>query len=69
MKQQTVIQLHMSEDLLRQFLYLSEAEHRSPNNQILLLLRNSIAYYERTKGKMPKEALSAVDITPYLENK
>ena len=43
MKKQPEIAVHLSEDLLRRLIYLSEAEKRTPNNQILLLLRNSIA--------------------------
>ena len=42
MKKQPEIAVHMSEDLLRRLLYLSEAEKRSPNNQILLQLRNKL---------------------------
>ena len=66
MKKQPEIAVHMSEDLLRRLIYLSEAEKRTPNNQILLLLRNSIAYFERSRGKLSREKLNAVDVTPYL---
>ena len=66
MKKQPEITLHLQEDLLRRLLYLSEAEHRTPNNQMLLLIRNSVAYFERTKGKMDPKALAAVDISPYM---
>ncbi len=66
MKKQPEIAVHLSEDLLRRLIYLSEAEKRTPNNQILLLLRNSIAYFERTKGHMDPAKLAAIDITPYL---
>ncbi len=67
MKQQAKVEVHMPEDVLRQFLYLCEAEHRTPNNQIMLLLRNSIAYFERSKGRMDKARLAAVDVTPYFD--
>ncbi len=66
MKKQPEITLHLQEDLLRRLLYLSEAEHRTPNNQMLLLIRNSVAYFERTKGKMDPKALAAIDISPYM---
>ena len=65
MKKQPEITVHMSEDVLRQLLCLCEAEHRSVNTQILLLVRNSIQYFERSKGRFSKEQLAAVDITPY----
>ena len=66
MKQQATLTVHMPEELLRQMLVLCEAERRTPNNQILFLLRNSIAYYERTKGKMPREKLNACDVSAYF---
>ena len=66
MKQQATLTLHMPEELLRQLLFLCEAERRTPNNQFLFMLRNSIAYYERTKGRMPKEKLNAYDVAPYF---
>ena len=69
MKQQATVMLHMPEELLRQLLFLCEAERRTPNNQFLFMLRNSIAYYERTKGKMPREKLNAYDVSDYFPTK
>ena len=66
MKKQPELTVHISEDLLRQFLCLCEAEHRSPNNQMLMMIRNSIQYHERSKSRFSKEKLAAVDLTPYL---
>lgn len=67
-KNQFNVTVHMSEDMLRKFLLISEKEGRSPNNQFLFMLRNNIAYYEKTKGRISPAALSAVDITPYLDS-
>ena len=39
-KQQPEITVHMQEDLLRKLLYVANAEGRSPNNHIIMLLRN-----------------------------
>ena len=67
MKQQPTVTVRMPEELLRQVLYLCEAERRTPQNQILMQLRNSVAYFERTKGRMDKKKLAAFDISPYVE--
>ena len=45
MKNQTEITLRLPEDLLRKLIYVSAAEGRSPNNHLLMLLRNSIQYF------------------------
>ena len=58
----------MSEDLLRKFLYICEAEGRTPNNQFLLWLRNNIQYFERAKGKFDPKKLSSIDISEFVEN-
>ena len=66
MKKQPELTIHLSEDLLRRLLFLCDAENRTPNNQVLLLLRNSIAYFERAKGRMNPAKLAEYDISPYL---
>ena len=66
-KNQRQIALHMSEDMLRKFILISEKEGRSPNNQFLFMLRNNIAYYEKTKGRISPAELAKIDLTPYEE--
>ena len=55
----------MSEDMLRKFIFVSEKEGRSPNNQFLFMLRNSVSYYEKTKGRIPPAELAKIDLTAY----
>ena len=64
-KQQPEITVHMQEDLLRKLLYVANAEGRSPNNHIIMLLRNNVQYFERAKGRMDAAALRAIDISEY----
>ena len=65
MKNQPEINLRIPEDLLRKLLYVANAEGRSPNNHILMLLRNNVQYFERAKGRMDAAALRAIDISEY----
>ena len=67
MKNQYTVKVHLSEELLRKLLYVSEKENRTPNNQFLFMLRNNLQYFERTKGKIAPADLKGVDITPYTE--
>ena len=62
MKNQPEMNLRIPEDLLRRLLYVSKAEGRSPNNTMLLMLRNYISYFERAKGKLDPAKLRAVDL-------
>ena len=62
MKNDKTVTLRLSEDLLRKLYYISDAEHRTPNNHIIFLLRQNIAYFERTHGKISAQALRDVDI-------
>ena len=66
MKTQPEISFYMSEELLKKFLYIAEAEGRSANNQFQFMLRNNIQYFERTKGKFNPQKLSSIDISEYV---
>lgn len=52
MKNQKTITVRISEDLLAKLAYVSESEGRTLNNQFLLLARNSVAYFEKNKGRI-----------------
>ena len=66
MKKQPTVTVHMPEDLFRKMLYLCEAERRTPNNQITFMLRNSVQYFERAKGRMDPAKLASYDLSPYM---
>ena len=65
-KQQPEITLHLQEELLRKFLYVASVEGRSPNNHLIMLLRNNVQYFERAKGRIPAEKLRVIDLSEYL---
>ena len=67
MKQSPEVTVKISEDLLRKLIYVSEAEGRTLNNQILLMSRNTVAYFERAKGRIPQNELSKIDLAPYIQ--
>ena len=66
MKQSCKVELKISEELLRKFLYVSEAEKRTPAAQFAFMVRNNVAYYEKTKGKIPDSELKKLDVAEYL---
>ena len=67
MKNQNEIKVRLSDELIRKLIYISEAEGRTPNNQFILMLRNNIQYFERTKGKIDAAKLAAIDVSKYTE--
>ena len=69
MKTQPEISFYMSDELLKKFLYIAEAEGRTPNNQFLFMLRNSVAYYEKTKGRISPAELAKIDLSAYEDEK
>lgn len=68
MKNNYSINIRLSEDMMRKLIYISNAERRSPQNQFNFMLRNNIAYFERTKGKIPDAKLKEIDISEYAES-
>lgn len=67
MKNNIKLELNVSEELLRKFLFVCEKENRSPNAQFAFMVRNNVAYYEKTKGRIPPSDLSKIDISDYTE--
>ena len=67
MKNQPELTVRIPEDVLRKLLYIANAEGRSPNNHILMLLRNNIQYFERAKGRFDPAKLREIDISEFLE--
>ena len=65
MKNQPEMTIRIPEDLLRKLLYVSNAEGRTPNNHIMMLLRNNVQYFERAKGRIDQNALRQIDISEF----
>ncbi len=65
MKNNLDLNLKISEDLLRKFLFVCEKENRNPSAQFAFMVRNNVAYYEKTKGRIPDSALKDIDISEY----
>ena len=62
MKNQKTVTIRISEELLAKLAHVSEKEGRSLNNQFLFMARNSVAYFERTHGKItPSDQKFALD--------
>ena len=68
MKNNFEIDLKISEELLRKFLFVCEKEKRNPNAQFAFMVRNNVAYYEKTKGRISDAELKAIDISAYEED-
>lgn len=67
MKNNLGLELKVSEELLRKFLFVCEKEKRNPNAQFAFMVRNNVAYYEKTKGRIPDAELKKIDISAYSE--
>lgn len=62
MKNDKNMTLRLSDDLLRRLYYIAAAEKRTPNNHVLHMLRQNIAYFERVHGKIPEASLRAIEL-------
>ena len=65
MKNNLKLELKASEELLRKFLFVCEKEKRNPNAQFAFMVRNNVAYYEKTKGRITDAELKKIDISEY----
>ena len=67
MKNNIKLELNVSEELLRKFLFVCEKEKRNPNAQFAFMVRNNVAYYEKTKGRISDADMKNIDISSYEE--
>ena len=67
MKNNFELDLKVSEELLRKFLFVCEKEKRNPNAQFAFMVRNNVAYYEKTKGRISDAELKKIDISQYAQ--
>lgn len=67
MKNNLKLELKVSDELLRKFLFVCEKEKRNPNAQFAFMVRNNVAYYEKTKGRIPDAELKKIDVSAYEE--
>lgn len=65
MKNNIELNLKVSEELLRKFLFVCEKEKRNPNAQFAFMVRNNVAYYEKTKGRISQSDLASVDLSEF----
>ena len=60
MKNQKNINVRIGDDLLEKLYYVANSEGRTLNNQILLMARNAVAYFEKTKGKITPDKVKGI---------
>ncbi len=63
MKKNKIVKVKLNEELSRKLIYVCEREGLSLQNQLSAMIRQKIAYFERVKGNIPRDALSRVDIS------
>ena len=68
MKQNYSIEIKLSEELLKKFLFVAQAENRSPAAQFAFMVRNNVAYYEKTKGRITDAELKKIDVSEYKQD-
>ena len=60
MKNQNTVNVRIGAELLEKLYYVANSEGRTLNNQFLLMARNSVAYFEKTKGKIDQKKIASV---------
>lgn len=58
----------VSEELFKKFLLIAEYEKRTLNNHFLHMLRQNIAYHEKTHGRITQSQLDEIDINTILNS-
>ena len=66
MKKGKAITIKLSEDTAKKLAYVCDKEGISIQNQLNSMIRQKIAYFERVKGNIPKNALDEISLDEFL---
>ncbi|MBQ9080301.1 MAG: hypothetical protein IJY27_04430 [Clostridia bacterium] len=68
MKTTFTLPVRLSEDMARKLSVMAAAEGRTPEAQFLLMLRNSLSYFERSRGKFNPEQIKNADLSAFEQS-
>ena len=65
MKKNTVFKLSLNEEMAKKLSYLCEKERISVQNELTLLIRQKISYFERVKGSITREQMASASMDQF----
>ena len=67
MKKNKILKIKLSEDIAKKFAYVAENEKMTLQNEVVAMIRQKIAYYERVKGNIKREALDTANMSEFID--
>ena len=67
MKKSNSLKIKLNDEMAKKLVYVCEKEGISLQNQLVAMIRQKIAYFERVKGNIPKSALENVSLDGFEE--
>ena len=67
MKKSNSLKIKLNDEMAKKLAYVCEKEGISLQNQLMAMIRQKIAYFERVKGNIPKSALENVSLDGFEE--
>ena len=67
MKKSNSLKIKLNDEMTKKLAYVCEKEGISLQNQLVAMIRQKIAYFERVKGNIPKSALENVSLDGFEE--
>ena len=61
MKKNMVLKLRLSEDIAKKLAVVSKNEKMTVQNEIVAMIRQKIAYYERVKGNIKRDEVEKIE--------
>ena len=65
MKKNMVLKLRLSEDIAKKLAVVSKNEKMTVQNEIVAMIRQKIAYYERVKGNIKRDEVEKIEMDEF----
>lgn len=67
MKKNQILKVKLSEEMARKLSFVSEKERLTVQNEIIAMIRQKIAYFERVKGNITREQIMSASLEQFEE--
>lgn len=67
MKKNQILKVRLNDEMARKLSVVSEKERMSIQNEIIAMVRQKIAYFERVKGNITKDEINGASLEQFEE--
>lgn len=67
MKKNKILKIKLNEDIAKKLAVVSKNEKMTIQNELVAMIRQKIAYYERVKGNIKRDEIDTADLSDFTD--